>query len=176
MSEGGPRIAVVGLGNVLMADDGFGPYVVRVLEATYEFPSGVALLDAGTPGLDLVPFLEGLDALIVVDTVRADGSPGTMHTYRREEILRHAAGPRTSPHDPGLKETLWTLEFVGRAPRDVLLVGVVPGPLVTDPHLSTAVRDAVPRAVESVVAELERLGVPAPARTSPKSPGIWWEQ
>jgi len=117
------RTRIVGLGNVLMSDDAFGPYVIRVLEAGYEFPSGVSVVDAGTPGLDLVPFVDGAEALIVVDTVRASGEAGELRTYTRDDILRHAPQARLGPHDPGLKETLLALEFADSGPRDVTLIG-----------------------------------------------------
>src|SRR6266508_490834 len=69
-------IRVLGIGNVLMGDDGFGPYVVEALGARYEFPDNVSVIDVGTPGLDLAPFLIGADAIIVIDTVRSDGEAG----------------------------------------------------------------------------------------------------
>ncbi len=121
------RITVVGLGNVLMGDDALGPYAVRVLEAGYEFPAGTQVLDLGTPGLDLQPYITGLDALILVDTVSSKGEPGEVRTYRKPDILRHAPQPRLSPHDPGVKEALLTAEFEGTAPAEVYLVGVIPG-------------------------------------------------
>ena len=82
------RVGVVGLGNVLMEDDAFGPWVVGVLLAEYEFGAGVAVQDLGTPGLDLLPYLIDLDALVVVDTVRAPAPPGTIRLHRREGILK----------------------------------------------------------------------------------------
>ncbi len=169
-------VAVLGLGNVLMGDDGFGPSVIKLLEACYEFPPGVSVIDAGTPGLDLAPFVDGVEALVVVDTVNATGEPGDLRRYRRDELLRHAPQPRLSPHDPGLKATLLTLEFAGRAPAEVLLVGVIPASTATGPGLGEAVRAAVPGAVAEVLAELERLGRPAAPRSEPAEPDLWWER
>ncbi len=71
-----PRVLVAGLGNVLMGDDAFGPWVVRSLEADHELPPGAVARDLGTPGLDLTPHLADLEALVVVDTVHADAAPG----------------------------------------------------------------------------------------------------
>jgi hydrogenase maturation protease len=170
------RTLVMGLGNVLMGDDGFGPYVVRVLESRYDFPEEVSVLDVGTPGLDLVPYLSGPEAVVIVDTVKADAPPGTMKRYDREAILKHPPQPRISPHDPGLKETLLTLDFAGQGPRDVTLVGTVPDSVGTGPGLSDPVRAAVGAAVESVLVELERLGVPARPKAEPRDPDVWWER
>jgi hydrogenase maturation protease len=169
-------IRVLGLGNVLMGDDGVGPYVIEALAAAYRFPAGVSLLDLGTPGLDLAPFLLGADAVVVIDSVLSDGTAGALRQYRRDAILAHAPPHRLGPHDPGFKQTLLTLEFAARAPKDVLLVGIVPKGTAPGAGLSPEVQEAVPLAVAAVVAELQRLGkepvpVPCPAAVSP-----WWER
>jgi hydrogenase maturation protease len=101
-----PKVAVVGLGNVLIGDDAFGPYVVRLFEARYEAGSDVVALDLGTPGLDLAPHLEGLEALIVVDTVSSDGPPGTLELYGKDDLLSRPAPRRTDPHQLGELERL----------------------------------------------------------------------
>jgi hydrogenase maturation protease len=170
------NVAVLGLGNVLVGDDALGPTVIKVLEAEYEFGPGVSVWDLGTPGLDLIPYLSGVEALIVVDTVRASGAAGEVRLYRRNEILEHAPQPHLSPHDPGLKEALLTMEFSGGRPHDVLLVGVIPGEVRTEVGLSPAVRAAVPQAVARVVEELGRLGFPPRARSAPGVPDLWWER
>jgi hydrogenase maturation protease len=168
------RIAVIGLGNVLMGDDGFGPTVVRHLEAEYTFEPGVAVQDLGTPGLNLLPFVAGTDALIVIDTVNSDASPGALKLYRREDILRHPPGPRINPHDPGLKESILNAEIAGEAPREVLLVGVIPEFVDKGTELTPSLRAAIPGAVRAVLDELERLGAPAHLRTEPETPDLWW--
>ena len=169
-------IRVIGLGNVLMADDGFGPYVVHKLHATYEFPEEVSVIDVGTPGLDLTPYLMHASKLIVIDTVRSDGPAGAIRLYRRDQILRHAPQPRLGPHDPGLKETLLSLDFNGTGPDEVLLVGVIPGVTTARPHLTDAIRAAVPQAVAEVVEELARLGAAPSPRLHPSTEGPWWEE
>jgi len=170
------KVAVLGLGNVLMRDDAFGPYMVRWLEARYAFPEGVTLQDLGTPGLDLHPFITGQDALIIVDTVKSDGSAGEIRTYRRDDILKHPPGPRVSPHDPGIKEALLSLEFASRGPGEVFLVGVIPGTVETGVGLSPAVRRAVEGVEQVVLGELERLGCAGRPIDSPREPDLWWEE
>ena len=170
------RVAVIGLGNVLMGDDALGPYAVRVLQAGWEFPPGVSVTDAGTPGLDLTPYILGVEALIVVDTVKADAPPGTLRLYRKDELLATPPAQRLSPHDPGLKETLLLLDFRGDAPRDVLLVGVVPEHVGKAVRLSAAVAAALPAVERAVLDELERLGCPAQRAAAPAAPDIWWEK
>jgi hydrogenase maturation protease len=168
-------IRILGLGNVLMGDDGFGPYVIETLAARYDFPANVSVIDVGTPGLDLAPFLIGADAVIIVDTVRADAPPGTVRIYRRDAILKHAPQPRLSPHDPGLKQTLLALDFADRGPADVTLIGVVPQITAPCARLSAAVRGSVDAAVDACVAELELLGAEPALRNAPPSVQPWWE-
>jgi hydrogenase maturation protease len=170
------RITVAGLGNVLHGDDAFGPWVIEALAAGFVFPEGVSLADLGTPGLDLTPFVTGLDALVLIDTVLADAAPGTLRLYRRDELLRHAPQPRLSPHDPGVKEALLIAQFAGTAPRELLLVGAVPDSTAMGVGLSAALRAALPAAVAAVVTELLRLGAAPAARAAPRPPRPWWEQ
>ena len=170
------RVAVVGIGNVLMGDDAFGPYVIRVLQARYAFAREVDVQDLGTPGLDLTAYLTGLTALILVDTVKSKGAAGELRAYRRGDILRHAPQPRLSPHDPSLKEALLMAGLAGGGPEDVLLVGVVPGRIATAVGLSDEVRAAVEPAVAAVRAELNRLGLPAHPLGLPAPPDVWWER
>jgi len=171
----GPRVAVIGLGNVLMGDDAFGPWVVETLLAEYDFPADVSVLDLGTPGLDLLPYVADLEALVLVDTVRSEAPPGTLRLYRRDEILRHPPQARLSPHDPGVKEALLSAEFAGRGPSEVLLIGAVPADASMAVRLSSPLRAAVPLAVAAALEELQRLGAPGARRAEPKAPDIWWE-
>lgn len=167
---------VLGLGNILMGDDGVGPYVVQVLDATYACPERVSFLEVGTPGLDLIPCIDDADILVIVDTVRAAGRPGEIRLYDRDGVLGHRPQPRLSPHDPGLKEALATLLLSGHGPGDVLLVGLIPERVTTGIGLSPAVRAAVPAAVETVARELARRNVRLRRRDPQGAPDIWWER
>lgn len=169
-------IAVVGLGNVLEGDDAFGPWVIAWLEAHYTFQPGVSVEDLGTPGLDLHPFLVDRDALVVVDSVRSEGNPGELRLYRKAEILKYPPQPRLSPHDPGLKEALAALELRGDPPREVLLVGAIPGLVDHVIGMTEPLRAAVPLAGAAVVAELTRLGAPPVPRDPALAVDIWWER
>jgi hydrogenase maturation protease len=169
-------VRVIGLGNVLMGDDGFGPYVIKTLEALYEFPADVSLIDAGTPGLDLSPFLMDADVAILVDAVNASGEAGSVRIYGREDLMRPGLQPRLGPHDPALAETLHALDLAGVGPEAVLLVGAIPSPVTTGPGLSHPMRQAVPKAVERVINMLAVLGYPSVARPKPLEPDVWWER
>jgi hydrogenase maturation protease len=170
------RVAVIGLGNVLMGDDGFGPQVARTLDATYEFEPGVSVEDLGTPGLNLTPYIANIDSLVVVDTIHADGDVGELRHYRKEELLRHPPGPRTSPHDPGLKEALLSMEMAERGPGEVLLIGMIVTGIGYRPGLSPPALCAVPPAMNAVLEELDRQGIRYSRRDPPLDPDLWWLQ
>lgn len=167
-------IRVIGIGNVLMSDDGFGPFVVRVLEAAYECPPGVEFIDAGTPGLDLTPYLLGTDAVIFVDTVSARGVPGEIRTYDRDAILRVPPQARTGGHDPALKEALLTVAAAGAGPSRVTLIGVIPEWIATGVVLSPRLEAAIGPAVHAIVDALLAAGVSLQRRARPEVPHIWW--
>jgi hydrogenase maturation protease len=167
-------IRVLGLGNVLMSDDGFGPFVVRVLEATYECPPGVEFVDVGTPGLDLTPFLLDSDAVIFVDTVTSRGEPGEIRLYDRDAILKVPPQTRTGGHDPALKEALLTVAATGGGPSAVTLVGAIPEWVATGVTLSPSLEAAVGPAIVAIAATLAALGVRLERRAHPRVPHIWW--
>ena len=88
------EVRLLGLGNVLIGDDAVGPWVIEELLANWEFPEGVSVVDVGTPGLDLTPYLADADTVLLVDTVKADGPPGAIRIYSREELLSRLPQPR----------------------------------------------------------------------------------
>jgi hydrogenase maturation protease len=169
-------VFVLGLGNVLMGDDGLGPYVVRAFEELYEPGADVEVVDLGTPGLDLAPWLADASHIIVVDTIRASEPAGTLRLYDKADIVRHAPFARVGPHDPGLKETLLTLEFAGRAPQTVTLIGVVPARVAMGTALSDPVAAAVAPAVAAIVERLQELRITVRPRASANSSHScpWW--
>jgi hydrogenase maturation protease len=168
-------IRVLGMGNVLMADDGLGPFVARVLEAEYEFPEHVELVDVGTPGADFSPFLDHAGAVIVIDTVHSDGPPGTLRRYDMRELLSSPPPARIHPHQPGLREALMAAELTDSAPEELIVIGVVPESIEAVARLGATVRATVPAVVAAILAELERLGAKGSRRADPLRPDIWWE-
>jgi len=170
------RILVAGIGSVLLADDGIGPYVVRLLQANYVFDEGVEVEDLGTPALDLIDHIAGLDALIVVDAVANGAAPGAITLYRKDELTRCTPAVRLDPHSPALADALWAAEFYGGCPQEVLLVGVSGESYEGGCALSKAVQGSVVRAVQAVLRELDRLEVGFIRRFEEGEAKIWWEQ
>ncbi len=163
-----------GIGNVLLGDDGVGPYVLRLLDSQYAFGENVQLVDLGTPALDLTHQIVGLDAVILLDSVASDDPPGTIALYCKEDIVREVPSERLDPHSPALSECLLTAEMLGASPKNVLLVGIVGETFEPGGRLSTGVQHSVARAIDSVLAELDRLGFSYQKRLLPNEPGIWW--
>ena len=167
-------IAVIGLGNVLLGDDGFGPTVVEWVRSHYRLPPGVALIDAGTPGLDLASYLIEREAVLLVDTVASTGEQGELRIYRGDELRRLPLKPRVSPHDPALGEALGIAELAGAAPHELVLIGAIPESVDARVSLGARMRGAVTGAATLVIAELERLGVHVVRGTTPAQAPPWW--
>jgi len=168
------KIAVFGIGNVLIGDDAAGPAIIRHLQALYDFPAHVYVEDLGTPSLDLAGRMAGHDAVIFVDAVSAKGEPGELRQYTRAEIVKNPPSIRMSPHDPSLKETVILVELLPDNPSYITLIGIIPKSL-EDMGLSAEVRAAVPLAVERVLAELAQLGVVPARRENATVPPTFWD-
>ena len=167
-------IRIVGIGNVLMGDDGLGPYVVQILESRYEFPDHVEIVDGGTPGLDFLPYLSHAGAVIILDTVSSKGEPGTLKTYRDGEIIGSAPPPRLTPHQPGLREALMATELTDTSPGEMVLFGVIPSTLDQGTVLSEPVQASVETMIDAVVEELDRLDAAPVLRETPLETDLWW--
>lgn len=155
------RTAIYGIGNTLLGDDGAGPATVHLLEREWKFAEHVVVEDLGTPSLDLPGYMSGFDLVVFVDAVAVAAPPGTIRVFTRDEIVAATTGIHLSPHELSINDALVVLDFAGTAPRDVILIGVVPATLDGGMELSEDVAAAIPRVAERVVAELERRGVAA---------------
>jgi hydrogenase maturation protease len=167
-------IRILGIGNVLMGDDGLGPYAVEILRSRYDFPDHVELVDGGTPGLDFLPYLSHARSVMVLDTVSTKGKPGTLKIYRDREIIGSAPPPRLTPHQPGLRESLMATELTDASPGEMILIGVIPETVEQGTTLSGPALAAVEDVVATVLRELERLGVTAEPLERPRTPDLWW--
>lgn len=168
------QVLIAGVGNVLLGDDGAGPYIVNLLNARYSFAPEVEVEDFGTPALDFIDNIVGRDALIVIDSVDNGEAPGTITLYRKAEIVRSTPSVRMDPHSPALVESLLAADLFGSSPREVLLVGVTGESYSAGCELSSPVRSAVERAIGEVLAELQRLNVKYEAKAAAGDTGIWW--
>ena len=120
-----PKILVLGLGNILLQDEGLGVRTVERLMADFSLPPEVEALDGGVMGLDLLPRLEGVSALLIVDAVRAGWPPGTLVRLEGDAIPA-ALAHKMSMHQSGLQELLAVSAFRGSLPPHVVLCGLEP--------------------------------------------------
>lgn len=158
------RVLVLGLGNVLLTDDGAGVAAVCRLIRDWEVPEGVSVLDGGTLGLSLLPYIEDTKHLILVDAVRAGAAPGTIVRVTGDEV-GPAVATRLSPHQVGVADLLQGASLIDREPGTVLLLGIEPERIALGVTRSPSVEGAIDALVAEVVAELERLGYPPRRRT-----------
>lgn len=170
------RVLVIGLGNVLLGDEALGPEVVAILESRYLLPDGVEALEIGTQGLDLVPFVSGCEALVVVGSLHGQGEPGEVRVLDREAVMRNDAEYRMSPHAFGLRSHLLTLEFGGGAPRQVFVVGALPEDVELRSGLTPTLKGAVPAVLEALLRVLARLGAAPSLRPEPLPVKLWWDE
>jgi hydrogenase maturation protease len=150
---------ILGLGNLLLKDDGLGVAAVRSLVDQYEIPEGVQVLDGGTLGLSLLPHLEDAERAILVDAI-SDDAPVASFVRLEGEDVAPAVAARLSPHQIGVSDLLEGARWLGRSPEVVLLLGLVPGSIELGLERSAAVEASLPRLVERVVEEARALGFP----------------
>jgi hydrogenase maturation protease len=151
-------VLVLGLGNTLMSDDGFGVRAIETLAARYCLPETVRLLDGGTLGLDLLPRLEGVERLLIVDALEMLGAPGTVFRLEGEEVPRAFAG-KLSVHQLGVQDLLALAELQGHLPRELVVWGVQPESIEMGTELTAAATAALEPVVQGVLGELRRWGI-----------------
>jgi hydrogenase maturation protease len=150
-------LLVLGLGNVLLEDDGVGSAAVALLNEHYVPPEGTLVLDGGTLGLSLLPYLEDAETVILVDAVKADKPPGEFVRLDGSEV-GPAVATRLSPHQVGVADLLDGARWLARYPTRVVLLGLVPASMDLSVQLSPRVQLALAGLVERVVEEATSLG------------------
>ena len=156
MSEGS-SLLVLGLGNVLLEDDGVGSAAVTRLLERFHAPAGVRVLDGGTLGLSLLPYFDEADSVVLVDAIRADGAPGNPVRLDGDDVAP-AVATRLSPHQVGVADLLDGARWLDRYPRRVVLLGLIPQSIDLGLGLSPAVRAALPDLVDLIVDEALAMG------------------
>jgi hydrogenase maturation protease len=169
-------VSVIGLGNVLLGDDAIGPLVTAHLQARFHIPAGVEVLDLGTPGLNLQPYLHDRSALVLVDAIRSSAPAGTIERYDRDDLMRRPPPPRVSPHDLGLKESLRLAELAEGRPIPVTLVGVVVERTAQGEAMGPSVAAALDPALDAVRRALLEHDVRLEPRELHLEPNIWWSK
>jgi hydrogenase maturation protease len=149
---------VLGLGNTIMMDDGFGVQVVTTLSSRYLFRGDVTLLDGGTLGLDLLPHLENIESLLIVDALDMQAEPGSIFRLQGKDVPR-AFASKLSVHQMGLQDLLAVAELLGHVPRNLVVLGVQPACIEMGTELTPAVAAAIEPGIERILLELEEWGI-----------------
>ncbi len=149
---------VLGLGNILMQDEGLGVRAVERLNARYALPGDVRALDGGTRGLDLLPYLDGVTRLLILDAVEIGNTPGSLVRLEGESIPS-ALALAMSMHQVGVQELLMVSRLKGTMPEHIVVWGMQPGAIDWGLDLSPPVDAALDRLVGAAAGELREWGV-----------------
>lgn len=158
-------ILVLGLGNTIMTDDGFGVKVVNALSSRYHFQGPVTLLDGGTLGLDLLPHLEEVDTLLIIDALDMREEPGSVFRIEGEDVPR-AFASKLSVHQMGLQDLLAVAELQGHVPGKLIVWGVQPECIEMGTELTATVQAKLEPVVAEVLNELAGWGISREERIS----------
>ncbi len=173
----GPKVLVLGVGNVLMRDEAIGVRAVEELGKRYRFPENVELLDGGTSGIELLRYICDQDLLIILDAIRAGYPPGTVLRVEGEDV---PAQFRThiSPHQLGISDLLAAAMISDQMPKSLLLFGIEPKEVVMGLGLSDEVKAGMERLINIVLDELRKEGCEATPVDDPEAlskRSIWEE-
>ena len=152
------KISIVGLGNILLRDEGVGVHTVEALRKKYDFPEEVRLLDGGTLGLDLLPLIEGMEKVLFIDAVDFQRAPGTIGVVE-DEAIPSCLEPKLSLHHVGLSDLLFASSFMGTRPSEIALVGIQPETLEVGLELSKTVMDRFEKLLQAIVEKLREWGL-----------------
>jgi hydrogenase maturation protease len=152
------RIIVLGVGNILLSDEGIGVRAIEKLQQDYDLPPEVVIIDGGTTGMEMLEDLSNADHIVIIDAVRSGKAPATIIRLADEQVPVFFK-TKLSPHQIGLSDVLATLEFIGEQPGGVTVFGVEPVSLETGMALTPQVEARLPALLELVATELRELGV-----------------
>jgi hydrogenase maturation protease len=148
------KIVVLGIGNVILRDEGVGVHAVRELEHR-ELPPRVQAIDGGTALMDLLPVIQEAERIIVIDALKGGGEPGTVYRVFPDDLTADTERP-LSLHQVGLLEVLGMARQLGGDPA-VVIIGVEPHEISWGMELTPEVQAKLPRVVETVLEELKGL-------------------
>ncbi|MBO4780164.1 MAG: HyaD/HybD family hydrogenase maturation endopeptidase [Selenomonadaceae bacterium] len=149
---------VLGVGNTILSDEGFGVRVVEYLEKNFTFPENVALIDGGTLGVELLHFVAGTRRLLIIDSIDGGANPGSTFHLRGDEIKAHFA-QKISAHEVGIQDVLTMLELGGKKIPHVELIGAQPYSLEAGTELTPQMSKLVPLFADKAVEILKSWGL-----------------
>jgi hydrogenase maturation protease len=158
-------VLILGIGNLLWADEGFGVRAVEALNQAYELPANVQVMDGGTQGLYLVPYVNEARYLIVFDAIDYGLPAGTLKVLRNDDVPRFMGAKKMSLHQTGFQDVLASAKLLGRYPNEIVLIGVQPEQLEDyGGSLRASVRARMGEAIAIAIDQLAQWGVVAQPR------------
>ncbi len=168
LSKRPPRVLVLGIGNLLWADEGFGVRAVEAFQQHYHTPANVRVLDGGTQGVYLVQEVREADLLVVFDAIDYGLLPGTLKLIEDDAVPKYLGVKKVSLHQTGFQEVLALAEMMGDYPQKMLLIGVQPAEIEDfGGSLHPPVKAQIEPAIQQAVAYLQRHGVDVRRRPRP---------
>ena len=162
------QLLILGIGNILWADEGFGVRCVEAMNAAYQFGDDVTVMDGGTQGLYLLPYLEEARRLIVFDAVDYGMKPGEMVIAKDDDVPRFMGVKKMSLHQTGFQEVIACASLGGKLPESMVLIGVQPEQLEDfGGSLRDSVKAQIPHALNVALEWMTRWGIPYSPRTTP---------
>jgi len=152
-------ITVLGIGNILLSDEGLGVVAVKRFLEEYEVPENVRVIDGGTLGIELMYFLEGTEKLLVVDAVAGGRPPGAFYKIKNEEVKKYFRN-KVSMHELGFQEVMALMELRGFPIKEIVILGLEPKSLNISLELSPEIKEKIPQLVEEIVNQLKEWGIP----------------
>jgi hydrogenase maturation protease len=149
-----PKIVILGVGNLLLSDEGVGVHIANEL-LKMNLPSDVSVIEGGTDGFRLLNIITEADRLIIIDTVKGNAPPGSIYRFDIGEVQNSPSGFKTSVHQVGILEVLDLSGLIGKTPRTTV-IGVEPKSLEMAMELSPEIKAKVPRIIELVLDEVMR--------------------
>ncbi|MGR9015003.1 MAG: HyaD/HybD family hydrogenase maturation endopeptidase [Gammaproteobacteria bacterium] len=156
------NILLLGIGNVLWADEGFGVRVIERLQKSYRFPDSVKVIDGGTQGVYLVEHVQAADVLVVFDAVDYALPPGTLKRIENDDVPNFLGAKKMSLHQTGFQEVLAMAQMLGSYPQHLLLIGVQPVELEDyGGSLRPQVKAQIQPAIDMALSFLQAFGISA---------------
>lgn len=151
-------VTILGVGNVILRDEGFGVRVAEFLDAHYEFPENVQIVDGGTLGIELTQYVTGTNKLLVIDSINGGAEPGTLFRFHNDDVMDHFQ-EKISAHEVGIQDVLALLTVTGHKIPDVVVIGAQPYDLEAGVELSPGMQKLMPQVVEQALKELAAWGI-----------------
>jgi len=162
------QLLILGIGNILWADEGFGVRCVEALNTAYQFGNDVTVMDGGTQGLYLLPYLEDARRLIVFDAVDYGKTPGEIVIAKDDEVPRFMGVKKMSLHQTGFQEVIACASLTDKLPESMVLIGVQPEQLEDfGGSLRPSVKAQIPVAMNIALELVKEWGIPYSPRTTP---------